>query len=88
LQIETGENPWEGKPSLGFAKNVRNRGWVLSFNHVSSERIYLLLPIFATQILGADVSFSVQWEELLRVLQVYGNSFRMAAGLVAEKEQP
>jgi len=56
LQIETGENPWEGKPSLGFAKNVRNRGWVFSFNHVSSERIYPLLPISVTQVLGADVS--------------------------------
>jgi Na+/melibiose symporter-like transporter len=57
LQIEIGENSWEGKPSLGFAKNARNWGSVFSFNDVSSEMIYPLLPIFATQVLGAGILF-------------------------------
>jgi len=57
LQIEIAQNPWKWKPSLGFAKNLRTRAWVFSLNDVSSERIYLLLPIFVIQVLRADIPF-------------------------------
>lgn len=48
------ENHLNNKRILGLPRNVFTLGWVSFFMDVSSEMIYPLLPLFLTNILGAN----------------------------------